>query len=195
VFSQLGPLFKTMFRSAEAADARLEIRREEKESGRKREGEEDSVSDDNTLWEDSTGVSVTALRAFLIDFLRHQGGGDFIQSQQSVLLGMEAIEEITIPAPVTPTSTIAARAAKAYGAMASQNAPTQIPQASPPQFKTGDENLADLLQSDEVRQIHHLITELDIVARTGIESLTIELNGGTFLDAVANAIRIARGHV
>lgn len=187
MFSQLGPLFKTMFRAAESTDARLEIRREEKESGRKRGEDEEPAADSDLLWEDSTSVSVTALRSFLIDFLRHQGGADTIENPQEDLPGLH-IEEV--PPPTTPASTMAARAAKAYGAMAAQNTPPSLPPVVSP-ATAESENLADLLESDEVRQIHHLIGELDIIARSGIENLTIELDGGTFLDAVANAIHAA----
>lgn len=190
MFSQLGPLFKTMFRSAEAADARLEIRREEKESGRKREGDEETIPDNNDLWEDSTSVSVTALRTFLIDFLRNQNGHDttpdLAQQQQDLPNIDMPAEEVQPPAP---TSTIAMRAAKAYGAMAAQNTPPAPLQ--PPQ-PAGEENLADLLESDEVRQIHQLIAELDDITRKGIESLKIELEGRTFLEAVATAIHAAK---
>lgn len=191
MFSQLGPLFKTMFRSAEAADARLEIRREEKESGRKNEGKEEEVFEGNVLWEDTTEVSVAALRTFLIDFLRHQSAPNNAGAEQAVLPNI--ISDInTAPEEPAPISTMAARAAKAYGAMAAQNAPAPTPPVITAAPTNTDANLADLLQSDEVRQIHKLITELDEISKNGIESLSIQLNGGTFLDGIQAAIQLAR---
>ena len=39
--------------------------------------------------------------------------------------------------------------------------------------------------------IHRLITELVILERAGVETLTFQLNG-TFLDSVAEAVRVER---
>lgn len=189
MFSQLGPLFKTVFRAAEHADARLEIRREEKENGRKK-GEDESTQDDTSaLWEDSTNVSVSALRTFLIEFLQKQG------ADASAPVNAPESPAQTTPEPAPPVSPIAARAVKAYGAMSAQNSP---PPVLPPAIETPkapeQTDLASLLESEEIRQIHRLIAELDSLARGGIESLSIQLDGKTFLDAVEDAVRLQKGN-
>lgn len=185
MFSQLGPLFKTVFRATEHADARLEIRREEKESGRKKNDRNEAEEDTGALWEDSTGVSVSALRTFLFEFLHKNNAPEPASDIAESIVTMP-------PLQTAPVSSVAARAVKAYGAMAAHNHPAPPPpvlQAPPEQ---PPEDLASLLEANEIRQIHRLIGELDGLARLGIDSLSIKLDGRTFLDAVAEAIRLQK---
>ncbi len=191
MFSQLGPLFKTVFRSAEHADARLEIRREEKENGRKKQDEQAEDDSTNALWEDSTAVSVIALRAFLIEFLKKNNAGDVPAMTEAVneAEDLTAIETVPPPAPV---SSVAARAVKAYTSMTTQNAYTPPPVATPPENPNNpNADLASLLAADEVRTIHRLIGELDTLSKNGVETLTILMNG-TFLESVSEAIRLQK---
>lgn len=186
MFSQLGPLFKTVFRATEHADARLEIRREEKENGRKKHEDDSAEAEESALWEDSTGVSVSALRTFLIEFLQKNNAP--IEGVQT-----ETVSVTPTPQPAAPVSTVAARAVKAYGAMAAQNTPhaaPPVPQTPAPEPSEGD--LASLLEANEIRQIHRLIAELDALSRSGVETLSIQLDGGTFLDAVDAAVRLQK---
>lgn len=186
MFSQLGPLFKTVFRTAKQTDARLEIRREEKEQGRKKEADDTPEEESSALWEDSTAVSISALRAFLMQFLqKHRAPAP----ASSITTDIPAPQAQT-PAPV---STVAARAAKAYAAIAAQNTPV----APPPQTlqtptETPETDLGSLLEAEEIRQIHRIIAELDTLTRTGTESLSIQLDGGTFLDAVEAAVLLQK---
>ncbi len=182
MLSNLGPLFKTVFRETERTDARLEIRREEKQNNHKNKGRDKDTGEDNALWEDSTGVSVTALRTFLIGFLREKGGQSMPLGQAEHPAQMASGEQGDLAAP---SSAVAARAAQAYGATAAHTHHVQPP--SPQET----DDLASLLESDEVRAIHRLITELVILERAGVETLTFQLNG-TFLDSVAEAVRVER---
>ncbi|HEU4838757.1 MAG TPA: hypothetical protein VFS88_05025 [Micavibrio sp.] len=112
MFSQLGPLFKTTLRQAEQADTRLQIRREEKDNPGKKQDSEEQAEETGGLWEDSTEVSVGALRTFLIEFLKGRG-----ETGPETTSGEH--ENISIANPIAmesppPADTAAARAAKAY---------------------------------------------------------------------------------
>jgi hypothetical protein len=138
------------------------------------------------LWEDSTGVSVSALRTFLIEFLQKHNAGDSAPDVEA--------ETVTLPPQAAaPVSSVAARAVKAYGAMAAQTPPPIVPPApqAPPE-NPAETDLASLLEAAEIRQIHRLIAELDGLARNGVESLSIQLDGRTFLDAVDEAVRLQK---
>lgn len=188
MFSQLGPLFKTVLRQAESADTRLAIRRDEKhDQGRKQDF--DSPSDDTSaLWEDSTSVSVAALRTFLVEFLKTRGEA---LTEEETALSAAAIEQHRTKDAVPPPalSARAARAAKAYGAAASHPTVTDMPETD--EAETAEEpdiNLADLLAADELRTIHRLIHELDILERRGVNMLLIE-KAETFLQALVAAVQ------
>jgi hypothetical protein len=188
VFSQLGPLFKSQLRQAEKSDARLEIRRDEKqEHGKKQEQEEEAV-DTSALWEDSTAVSVEALKAFLVEFLKSRG--DEVPEAPET----SAVEtDIALtPEYRPPVNTRTAQAVKAYGAMAAQTA-APAPPPEPLENKASEEpiDLVSLLKADEVRTMHVLITELDMLSRKGVQTLIIE-KADTFLEALVLAVRLEK---
>ncbi len=177
-------------RQAESTDARLEIRREEKENSGKKEDEQAEDETTSQLWEDSTTVSVMALRTFLVEFLKSRG--DETQSTPANNAQDFVYTDITpeVREPVTP---IAARAVKAYTSMANHAAPPPPPVES----KNKEEeqvDLADLLKADELRTIHVLISELDQLDRRGVQTLVIE-KADTFLEALVAAVRLQKSSV
>ncbi len=181
MFSQLGPLFRTHLRQAESTDARLEIRRDEKQDHKKKDEQEGEADAGGSLWEDTTSVSVEALRAFLIEFLKTRGD-DMPQTQ---ITGDTAFAQPPQPEKRTPINNRAAQAVKAYTSMAGQS------QYEPPaQEKSEAEevDLVSLLKADELRTIHILIHELELLARKGVQTLTIE-KADTFLEALVVAVR------
>lgn len=181
MFSQLGPLFKTHLRQAEKSDTRLEIRREEKQDqGKKNESEEQDDAGSG-LWEDSTAVSVEALKAFLVEFLKTRG--DDVPEASGTGQPIE-YQDIT-PEYRPPASNRAAMAVKAYSSMAAQVAPPPPP-PEPPEAEAID--LVSLLAADEVRTMHVLISELEALSRRGVQTLTIE-KADTFLEALVLAVR------
>lgn len=181
MFSQLGPLFKTHLRQAEKSDARLEIRRDEKhDQGKKQEFEQEEDSG-STLWEDSTTVSVEALKAFLIGFLKSRGD-DMPQVMQASATPDNAIG--LTPEYRPPVNNRAARAVKAYSSMAAQtSATTPLPEPA----SDASVDLVSLLAADEVRTMHVLISELEMLSRKGVQTLTIE-KADTFLEALVLAV-------
>ncbi len=185
MFSQLGPLFKTVFRKAEQSDARLEIRREEKEHQRKKGEETEEAPDDIDLWADSTSVSIQALRSFLIDFLKSKG--DDVPEEQI------GVSQNATPIPQNAEileNPVVQKAFKAYATMSSYgHAPVAV---SPQNTKdTPVKNLSDLLAVDELRTMHILITELDILSGKGVQTLIIEKDE-SFLKALVMAVQKAK---
>ncbi len=188
MFSQLGPLFKTTLRQAESADTRLEIRREEKENPGKKRDEQDAADNTGDLWEDSTSVSVEALRTFLIEFLK--GRGEDVPEARVSAAEENIYAGITPPPPLRPASPMAAKAVKAYASTAGQNHHPAPPPVMPEQTEE-TVDLADLLKADELRTIHALIHELDLLSRKGVQTLTIE-KAETFLESLVQAVRLEK---
>lgn len=189
VFSQLGPLFKTTLRQAEQADTRLQIRREEKDNPGKRQDSEEQAEETGGLWEDSTEVSVGALRTFLIEFLKGRGetGPETTSGKQEKISVANLLPMESPP----PADTAAARAAKAYSTVQTQcYGPPPIP-AAPPEPAGEEVDLVSLLEADELRTIHVLIGELDQLAGKGVQTLVIE-KADSFLQALVAAVRLVK---
>jgi len=68
MYSRLDSIFRTTFRHTETTDTRLGIRREDRQDTRKRKHDRKEEKPES-LWEDSTSVSINALKAFLNDLL------------------------------------------------------------------------------------------------------------------------------
>lgn len=184
MFSQLGPLFKTVFRNTEHADARLEIRRDEKRDGRRKAEFEDSA-EDNSLWEDSTDVSVEGLKIFLNNFVRGIDGNETSSPQENA----SAPENVpATPVHLEPANTTTARAIGAYQSMA-QKSGTAPPPVIPAEKTSAD---VDLLHAQDVRVIYKLIEDLEIISSRGVQTLTIQ-RANTFLESLANAVALAKG--
>ena len=186
VFSQLGPLFKTTFRQAESNDTRLAIPHDEREKRRKKEEEEAHKENSSELWDDDTSVTVTALRAFLINFLKTlpgQNDGADLNTPSDETLSVRPREQMR------PTNTKNAKAVRAYQSMAEK---TQT-SAPTPATKTEkiSEPTADLLQSQELRDLHQLIDDLEELERVGVQNLRIQ-KADTFIDSMKNAIRLKK---
>ncbi len=180
MFSQLGPLFKTTMRQAESADTRLGIRRDEKHEHGKKDHPEKQDEEESPLWNDSTTVSVEALKTFLNEFLKTKG---IEHETTSAVITTE--ESAYKPEPLKPTTTIAARAMKAYGSHADHDPPP--PSLSETKAPEEPQDLTALLKTDEVRTMHTLIRELKNLQDRGVDFLTIE-KPDTFLEALVIAV-------
>lgn len=196
MFSQLGPLFKATFRHAEESDTRQYIHHEDKKDGRRKKDDE-RADDSSTLWEDSTGVSVDALRVFLINFLNGTAAQTGMAAQApgpNMPASATGLPAATPPeTPPRPVSTMTARAVGAYQSMADKLEPHHPP-AYPPVPTTGSEagkTDADLLQGGEVRLIHQLIADLEELGARGVAELKIE-PADSFLESLKNAVNLAK---
>lgn len=181
MLSNLGPLFRTTFRQAESADARMEIRREEKDSGKRKQYHEDPGTDDNDFWEDSMAVSIPALRTFLIDFLKNHGAPspEDVGATEDVA-NFLTTDYIDTPPPVSP---LAAKAIKAYTSLSTPT-PTITPAA--PAHNMPEHPLSPL-KPDEIRAIFKLIEDLTNLNRAGMDTLTFRMTG-TFVDSLQDAV-------
>lgn len=186
MFSQLGPLFKTHLRQAEKSDARLEIRRDERNDQGRKHDEPPQEEESSALWEDSTTVSIEALKVFLSGFLTSKTGTAPETSNRSL---SQAETESLPQEPLHPVNTRTARAVKAYGSAAAQASPPPAPPQMPENNSDrNDLDLSELLEADELRTIHVLVTELDNLARNGVQTLTIE-KADSFLKALVFAVQ------
>ncbi len=189
MFSQLGPLFKTQFRQAESNDTRQYIPHEEHEKHRKEQNEQQKKQSTNEAWVDDTSVSVGALRAFLIDFLKTIPGG-----QDSAFINNRTDAEELSSRPKEqkrPTSTHNARAVRAYQTMAAHSQ-SDTSSKSPDLDKAEDNNpTADKLESKELRDIHSLIVDLEGLEKKGVTTLHI-FQADSFVESLKNAVLVEK---
>lgn len=165
-------------RQAESADTRLGIRRDEKHEQNKKDHPEKEEEDESLLWNDSTTVSVEALKTFLNEFLKTKNIEPETQASGT------SQEDTYRPEPLKPTTTIAARAMKAYGSYVDHE--PAVPPVEPQEQET-PEDLSALLRTDEVRTMYGLIRELTALHNRGVEFLTIG-KADTFLEALVIAV-------
>lgn len=186
MFSNLGPLFKATFRQAEQADTRMAIRKDDpRDQGRKKDPREDET-DSSDLWEDSTGVSVEALRTFLINFVEGRIATHLTPEGKEAPPGDDASPALAAPEVRPPQNTQTARAMHAYQSQADKTGHGYHP--PPPAAPPSD---VDLIHAQDVRVIHALIADLAALSEAGVDTVTLE-KADTFLAALQNAIARAR---
>lgn len=180
MLSQLGPLFKTKFREAESNDTRQHIPHDERDKGRRKREEENAKEETSDLWEDNTSVSVVALRAFLIDFIK-----TIPEAQDISLVPDEPkSQKQRPPERQRPTNTHNAKAVRAYQTMA-EHASTPIKQEET--TKRNNDPTADKIKSQELRDIYDLIQDLKILENRGLQNLNIE-KADSFVLSLKNAV-------
>lgn len=191
MFSQLGPLFKTTFRQAESTDTRQGIKHYERDDGRKKR-EREEKSETSELWEDSTSVSVEALRSFLINFLKTvpaEEGGELSEDKSSASPSEEKTQEYR-----APKTTAAARAVHAYQSMNEKThtgSPPPRPQPENMPETQEDSSSVSLLHGSDVRLIHTLIDDLKLLSEAELETLTIR-KADSFLDSLVAAVTLEK---
>ncbi len=177
MYSRLDPLFKSTFHRTESTNTRLGIRHEEKDENRRKKHDSEDEGTESSLWEDSTIVSISALKAFLDGLVKGP------QPQQNIT----PQENIKTPSAKKPSSPAAAKAAKAYE---STSRAVHHEQQKPPEVRetTKGEN-APTLTPQELRTIHQLIADLNELAATRhIEELTLSRDS-SFLQSLVNAVK------
>jgi len=185
MFSQLGPLFKTTFRQAEANDTRQNIPHNERDKGRKKREEDQNKEEKEEPWNDNTIVTVIALRAFLIDFMKT------IPEAQD----MAIVKQSNKPKPASqrpherqrPTNTHNAKAVRAYQTMAEHATPDK---PTNEETKAKNDPTADKLESAELREIYTLIQNLEILEMRGVQELNIR-KASSFIEGMKNAVNDA----
>lgn len=184
MFSNLGPLFKTTFRQAESNDTRQNIPHDERDKGRKKREEEERQETQIDPWNDSTSVSVEALRTFLVNFLK-----TLPEVKESVIQRYEKPQDTFSTRPhesKRPTNTHNAKAVRAYQNMADHSI-TPRPQMPEAEKNNPRRVTADMMESQELRDAYQLIDDLDGLAARGVERLYIP-KADDFLESLKAAI-------
>jgi hypothetical protein len=182
LLSRIPALTDVVSRQIETTDTRQEIQHEDPVFERKRKNSRDSGHDHAPI-DDVAEVSVDALIAFIDMELRHY------DSAASVSTGDTVPQEDTAQATHAPANPVAAAAMKAYGG-GMQPAPQPMPQPAP-QSLTSEPPRDTLDDSGQALLRSHLF-RLKALRDKGVAALTIR-RGGTFLDALGEAIADAAG--
>ena len=187
MYSRLDPVFQAALpRQTESTDTRQGIRHEEKtdDRGRKDKGHKDEESPD--IWEDSTIVSVRALDAFLAGLVATAAQNEKANSAEVQISRKPAETAAAPPAHENKPVTEAARAAKAYKSMYyTGQKEHQPPLPAPP---AGDSSVK--LSAEEMRVLHKLMADINILAARGIETLQIR-KSDSFLQSLVDAAALA----
>lgn len=185
MFSELGPLFKTTFRQAESNDTRQKIPHEERDHPNKNKNNDTKQESDDDLWQDSTTVSLEALRNFLINFMATLPGA---QETDIPLTKEETPKTQQRPKEKNrPTSTHNAKAVRAYQSMAAHNErQNTAKRETEPTYRKPPS--ADQIENRELRDIYQLIDNLDYLANKGVQDITI-LKSGNFLESLQASIQ------
>ena len=189
MLTQAPPIFKTTPRQAEQADARPEIRRDDKEEQSNKKQRDRPEPKDNSFWEDSNSVSVEALKAFLTGFLREQEqAGSPANKQNPAAPDLRSSADHN--AAQRTGNPMAAQAAKAYAATAAHAEADHPHPVAEMEEKEPDET-EEQLQSSEMRTIHALILDLNVLEKHNVHTLTI-LKADTFLEALVLAVNLQK---
>jgi hypothetical protein len=180
MFSQLGPLFKTTFRKAESNDTRQKIPHEERDQNSRKQNEDEKPASTAELWEDNTDVSIEALRAFLINFLKK------LPEAQEIGIPDPLPQKNNNPRPkepTRPTNTQNAKAVRAYQAQAAYTPST----AEKDKNNEKSTKTRPTIENKEMRDIYQLIDNLEILSNRGVQMLTIE-KSGDFLSSLRHSV-------
>jgi len=175
--SRLDTLFTAQIRHAETLDTRQGIRRHEEQPGREKHHHEKQEENKSDLWEDQAAVSVRALKVFLEQLVAPAGS-----------LGAPGGEAVGISAQVAAHSVHktgsgeSAKAAQAY-ARTQRATSADAPPAAPPSAALPVIELT----VEEMRIIHALIKDLDLLATRHVETLTLA-KSDSFLQALQEAV-------
>lgn len=179
--SRIDPFLKQFVRHAEGTDTRQDIRKDEsKIHGAHKDGA-GSGEYSPMLWEDTTAVSVSALKMFL----------------QNILAASEGHDETPVEAPVISPETQAApmdvsrqKAMNAYQTTARATGTVSTPAAAPPPPRQEGEITADL-RPEDIALIRQFIADLTMLEEKGVQQVEIE-RSQTFLEGVREAIATAK---
>jgi hypothetical protein len=181
--TRLDPFIQAVARQAENIYTKMAIRRDESENfGRKKRGEDEAAAK-SIPWEDTTDVSILALRGFLEDLLGVSHSVSNAQSTGELTLTLDAGLGSQPPAP--SASSYAARAYRTTGRIVHDENVT-VP---PPVIATtsSDLQLGDDFGEAERDMMRGYIADLSEIEKRGITHLTLR-RSLTFLESIHQAI-------
>lgn len=182
--TRFDPFIKAVARQAESIYSKMAIRRDESENfWRKKRGENEAAAR-SIPWEDTTEVSLVALRGFLEDLLGVSHSGEIGQPNGELLLPLgAAVETQHNPAPTA--ASYAARAYRTTGRVVHDEnvtMPSPVIAAPPSDLKLGDD-----FGDAEQDMMRGFIIELTEIEKRGITHLTLR-RSLTFLESIRQAI-------
>lgn len=175
--SRLDAILRVGFRPLEKSDTWQGIQREEKTDDRKRR-DHDETRDDKDPFTDDTVLSVAALHGFLSGLLRQEEAPAATPPSQP---------DATAAAPPEGRHE-SAHAAQAYRNTARQTGSENSAPPAPPTPASGGPAIA--LSPTEMRDIHGLLADLDILKARGVTMITLKQDG-TFLESLRMSVRAA----
>jgi hypothetical protein len=181
--TRFDPFIQAVARQAESVYTKMAIRRDESENfGRKKRGENEAAAK-SIPWEDTTDVSILALRGFLEDLLGMSHANNFGQSTGELpfLEGNDAVSQ----SPQSSAISYAARAYRITGRVVHDENVT----APPPVIATtpSDLQLGDDFGDSERDMMRGYIADLTEIEKRGITHLTLR-RSLTFLESIHQAI-------
>lgn len=183
----LDPLIQAVIRRAEAVYTKMAIRRDESQDLTRRKKNNDRGDISPIPWEDTTDVSVVALRGFLEDLLGLAHSDPLITSHSDLL----PLPSTPSKQPMTP-QTPASHAAEAYRstgkAVHDENVESVAPAPIIPVSTGGTQvHLGDDFGAAEREMMHGYLKDLVILEGRGVVFLTLR-RSLTFLESINQAI-------
>lgn len=183
------PFIQAVVRKAEAIYTKMAIRRDESQDLTKRRKNNDTTDMTPIPWEDTTDVSVVALRGFLEDLLGLAHSDPHIQSD------ILPLPPVPVDQPIAP-QTAASYAAQAYRATGRvvHDENVEIVEPSPiipPSAPDTQVRLGDDFGEAERETMRGYLQDLVALERAGVGFLTLR-RSLTFLESIDQAIKSAR---
>ena len=185
--TRFDPFIQAVARRAEGIYTKMAIRRDESQDLTKRRKNEGDTDTSSIPWEDTTDVSVLALRGFLEDLL------GLTHSAPQMNTDLLPLPPVPNDQPTAP-QTAASHAAQAYRNMGrvvhDENVEMAIPTPIIPPSDT-DVRLGDDFGEAERETMRGYLSDLVDLERRGVEFLTLR-RSLTFLESIDQAIQSAR---
>lgn len=187
--TRFDPFIQAVARQAENIYTKMAIRRDESENFGRRKRGEDEAATKSIPWEDTTDVSILALRGFLEDLLgvNHSGNMGQDTAELPLLSGGGGMDGKQSPPP-----TAASYAAKAYrttGRVVHDENVTAPPPVIAP--LSSDLQLGDDFGDAERDMMRGYIDELTALEQRGINHLTLR-RSLTFLESIRQSIEMTK---
>lgn len=182
MLSSFNPLLRIMSRHAESTDTRQSLHKDDAKITPRKEDDSPHKKTDPSMWEDTTAVSISALRLFLEAILT----ATTKQAQQDRTI-TEAPQQLkTHQRPPAAQNTHTHKALNAY--KTTVTTPHSSERTAPPPTNS---DLTTDLKEDDIKRIQLFIDDLTTLENHGLRDIIIE-RGLTFLDSVDNAINAAK---
>ena len=186
--TRFDPFIQAVARQAESIYTKMAIRRDESENfGRKKRGEEQAAAK-SIPWEDTTDVSILALRGFLEDLLGVGHSGQMEQTTGELpLRPVDDKEGQRLPPP--SAASYAARAYRTTGRVVhDENVTAPPPVITPP---SDNLRLGDDFGDAERDMMRGYINDLTALEQRGMTHLTLR-RSLTFLESIHQAIESSK---